>query len=148
MPLGGHPNGVKYERKKGSNKGVYATVSKGNEEREKSLAGRVNTAHRLPSKIRSKALCVKPARQALVYIDGNPVKLKPEKKRPSNRKGKRVYKDEVITCLRLIWTFFWFKCVYRDELSLVRYHANSRFNLLTKSNRLRLAITIKADSAS
>jgi hypothetical protein len=37
-------------------------------------------------------------------------KIKPEKKRPSNRKGKRIYTDEVINALRLVWVFFWFKC--------------------------------------
>ena len=37
-------------------------------------------------------------------------KLKPEKKRPANRKGKRVYTDDVIHALRLIWAFFWYKC--------------------------------------
>jgi hypothetical protein len=57
----------------------------------------------------------KPPREArnfipLVYIDGKPVKLKPEKKRPANRKGKRIYTDEVIDALRLVWTFFWYKC--------------------------------------
>ena len=46
----------------------------------------------------------------MVYIDGKPVKIKPEKKRPSNRKGKRIYTDEVIDALRRVWTFFWFKC--------------------------------------
>jgi transposase InsO family protein len=49
-------------------------------------------------------------KQVLIYVDGKPVKVKPQKKRPSNRKGKRVYTDEVIDCLRLVWTFFWFKC--------------------------------------
>src|SRR5215469_16021696 len=55
-------------------------------------------------------LSAKPVKQALLYIDGKPVKVKPEKKRPANRKGKRIYTDEVIRCLRLIWTFFFFKC--------------------------------------
>ena len=55
-------------------------------------------------------LGAKPVKQVLLYVDGKPVKLKPQKKRPSNRKGKRVYTDEVIKCLRLVWTFFWFKC--------------------------------------
>jgi hypothetical protein len=55
-------------------------------------------------------LGAKPVKQVLVYIDGKPVKIKPEKKRPSNRKGKRIYTDEVISALRLVWTFFWFKC--------------------------------------
>jgi hypothetical protein len=49
-------------------------------------------------------------KQVMVYGDGNAVKIKPGKKRPSNRKGKRVYTDEVIRALRLVWTFFWFKC--------------------------------------
>jgi hypothetical protein len=55
-------------------------------------------------------LNARPARNVLVTLDGKPVKLKPEKKRPANRKGKRIYTDEVITSLRLVWTFFWYKC--------------------------------------
>jgi len=55
-------------------------------------------------------LGAKPVKQIMLYIDGNPVKIKPEKKRPSNRKGKRIYSDEVIEALRLVWTFFWYKC--------------------------------------
>jgi hypothetical protein len=55
-------------------------------------------------------LSSKPVREILVYGTGKAVKLKPEKKRPANRKGKRFYTDEVIASLRLIWTFFWYKC--------------------------------------
>jgi hypothetical protein len=55
-------------------------------------------------------LNVRPAKTVLVYTDGEAVKLKPEKKRPTNRKGKRIYNDEVIACLRIVWTFFWYKC--------------------------------------
>jgi hypothetical protein len=55
-------------------------------------------------------LSAKPIKQAIVYMEGKAVKLKPEKKRPSNRKGKRVYTDEVIASLRQVWTFFWYKC--------------------------------------
>jgi hypothetical protein len=29
--------------------------------------------------------------------------------KPANRKGKKVYTDEVIASLRLIWAFFWYK---------------------------------------
>jgi hypothetical protein len=47
----------------------------------------------------------KPVREILIYGDEGAVKLKPEKKRPANRKGKRVYTDEVIASLRLVWTF-------------------------------------------
>jgi hypothetical protein len=55
-------------------------------------------------------LAVKPPREALLYSNDGPVKLKPEKKRPTNRTGKRVYTDEVIRRLRLVWTFFRYKC--------------------------------------
>ena len=55
-------------------------------------------------------LAAKPIKQVMIYQDGTAVKIQPEKKRPSNRKGKRIYSDEVINCLRIIWTFFWFKC--------------------------------------
>ncbi|MDR2246214.1 MAG: transposase, partial [Treponema sp.] len=45
-------------------------------------------------------LSEKPDREVLVSTDGRTVKFKPEKKRPANRKGKRVYSDEVIASLR------------------------------------------------
>jgi transposase InsO family protein len=55
-------------------------------------------------------LAANPVKQVMLYMDGKAVKIKPEKKRPSNRKGKRIYTDEVIRALRLVWTFFWYKC--------------------------------------
>jgi hypothetical protein len=48
--------------------------------------------------------------EALLVVNGKTVKLKPPKKRPANRKGKKIYTDEVIASLRLIWDFFWCKC--------------------------------------
>jgi hypothetical protein len=48
----------------------------------------------------------KQVREVLVYADGGVVKLKPEKRRPANRKGKRVYTDEVTAALRLVRSFF------------------------------------------
>ena len=51
-------------------------------------------------------LCARQITQRVVYTNGGAVKLKPQKKRPANRKGKRVYSDADINCLRLIWTFF------------------------------------------
>jgi hypothetical protein len=44
-------------------------------------------------------------KSAVRLLSRKPVKFKPEKKRPANRKGKRKYTD------RLVWTFFWYKCV-------------------------------------
>jgi hypothetical protein len=54
----------------------------------------------------ARLLSNKPVKEVLLYANGKAVKLKPEKKRPANRKGKRVYTDEVIAALRLVWTFF------------------------------------------
>jgi hypothetical protein len=55
-------------------------------------------------------LNTRPVQQVMVYVKGKPVKIKPEKKRPSNRKGKRIYTEEVIAVLRQVWMFFWYKC--------------------------------------
>jgi hypothetical protein len=55
-------------------------------------------------------LSVRPVREVIVCIDGKPVKVKPEKKRPANRKGKRVCPDGVIARLRPVRTFFRYKC--------------------------------------
>jgi hypothetical protein len=55
-------------------------------------------------------LGAKPVKQVMIYAKGKAVKIKPEKKRPANRKGKRLYSDDVIDCLRMVWVFFWFKC--------------------------------------
>jgi len=49
-------------------------------------------------------------KQVVLYLDGKAAKLKPEKKRPANRKGKRIYDDQAIACLRKVWAFFWYKC--------------------------------------
>jgi hypothetical protein len=54
-------------------------------------------------------LAAKPPKPVMVYGKGTAVKLKPEKKRPANRKGMRIYTDEVIRRLRLVWAFFWYK---------------------------------------
>ncbi|MDR1421026.1 MAG: hypothetical protein LBI86_11690 [Treponema sp.] len=52
----------------------------------------------------------KPVREILACRNGEAVKLKPEKKRPANRKGKRFYTNEVIASLRLVRVFFRYKC--------------------------------------
>jgi hypothetical protein len=53
----------------------------------------------------------KPAQtQALLFTQGGAGKLKPAKPRPANRKGKKIYTDDVIASLRLVWAFFRYKC--------------------------------------
>jgi hypothetical protein len=46
----------------------------------------------------------------MVYRKGAAVKIKPEKKRPANRTGKRIYTEEVVRRIHLGWVFFWYKC--------------------------------------
>jgi uncharacterized protein (DUF486 family) len=55
-------------------------------------------------------LAAKSVKQVMVYGDGMAVKIKPGKKVPANRKGKRIYTDGAIDALRSVWTFFWYKC--------------------------------------
>jgi hypothetical protein len=55
-------------------------------------------------------LSAKPVREVLVFVNRKPVKLKPEKKRPTNRKRKRLYSEEVVAALHLVRTFFRYTC--------------------------------------
>ena len=41
--------------------------------------------------------------EPLLVIKGKTVKLRPLKKRPANRTGKKIYTDDIIAALRLIW---------------------------------------------
>jgi hypothetical protein len=49
-----------------------------------------------------RVLCGKPAKEVLIYAGREAVKLKPKKKRPANRKGKRIYTDEAVAALRVV----------------------------------------------
>jgi hypothetical protein len=73
---------------------------------------RLTGCHRKPA---VRLLSRKPVREVLVYGNGTAIKFKPEKKRPANRTGKRIYTGEVIASLRLGWTFFWYKCVRQQS---------------------------------
>jgi hypothetical protein len=48
--------------------------------------------------------------EALLVVKGKAARLKPPKKRHANRKGKKIYADDVIAALRLVRAFFWYKC--------------------------------------
>jgi len=74
--------------------------------------------------------------EVLTVVDGKPVILKPEKKkRPKNRKGKRIYTDEVICCLRKIWVFYWYKCskylapILREQMPYLEAHRKPNFHI-------------------
>ena len=88
-------------------KGRYKKASK---KEKKALLDEFTKLTGYHRKYAVRMLGAKQMKQVMTVIDGKPVKLKPEKKRPSNRKGKRIYTDEVIASFRLLWAFFWFKC--------------------------------------
>jgi hypothetical protein len=52
----------------------------------------------------------KAVKELVVLAGGKAVKIKPEKKKRKKRAGKKIYTDDVIASLRLIWEFFWNKC--------------------------------------
>jgi hypothetical protein len=52
----------------------------------------------------------RPAKELLLVRGGKAVRIKPEKKRRKKRAGRKVYTEDVIASLRLIWIFFWNKC--------------------------------------
>ena len=67
--------------------------------------------------------------EVLTVADGKPVTYKPVKReRPKNRKGKRIYTDEVISCLRKLWAFYWYKCgkylapIIREQMPFLEQH--------------------------
>jgi len=73
---------------------------------------------------------------ALVFVDGQPVRIKPEKRpKPKNRQGKRKYTDETIRCLRKLWAFYWFKCgkylapIIREQLPFLLMHRKPNFHI-------------------
>jgi hypothetical protein len=72
--------------------------------------------------------------EVLTAVDGIPVKCKPAKReRPKNRKGKRIYNDEVIVRLRKLWAFYWYKCgkylapIIREQMPFLEIHRKPNF---------------------
>jgi len=110
MPEGGHPNGVKHERKTGCNGEYKPRYKKATKKEKKALLDEFVKLTGYHRKSAVRALRANTTMQVMIYMNGKAVKIKPEKKRSANRKGNRFYTDEVISCLHLIWTFFWYKC--------------------------------------
>jgi hypothetical protein len=109
MPQGGRPNGVKHERKKAVTKEYMLRYQKASKKEKKTLPDEFTKLTGYHRKSAVRLLIVRPVKQVMVCMNGKQIKIKPEKKRISNRKGKRIYTDEVINVLRIVRTFFWFK---------------------------------------
>jgi hypothetical protein len=102
--------GINMKEKQAVTREYKPRYHKATKKEKKALLDEFTTLTGYHRKSAVRLLGAKPVRQVMVYAGGKAVKLKPQKKRPVNRKRKRVYTDEVITCLRLVWTFFWYKC--------------------------------------
>jgi len=102
--------GLNMKEKRAVTREYKPRYQKASKKEKKSLLDEFTNLTGYHRKSAVRLLKAKQINQVMLYIKGKPVKLRPEKKRPSNRKGKRVYTDDVITALRLVWTFFWFKC--------------------------------------
>ena len=102
--------GLNMQEKKAVTREYKPRYQKASKKEKKALLDEFTALAGYHRKYAARLLSAKPAKQVMVYLKGKAVKFKPEKKRPSNRKGKRIYTDEVINALRLVWTFFWFKC--------------------------------------
>ena len=86
--------------------------------------------------------------EVLTTADGTPVKYKPVKReRPKNRKGKRIYTDEVIGCLRKLWAFYWYKCgkylatIIREQMPFLEIHRKPNFRITPQIKEKLLAIS-------
>jgi hypothetical protein len=89
--------------------------------------------------------------EVLTVVNGKPVKCKPVKQeRPKNRKGKRIYTDEVIGCLRKLWAFYWYKCgkylapVIREQMPFLETHRKPNFHITPLIKEKLLAISPSA----
>ena len=102
--------GLDMKEKKAVTREYQPRYQKASKKEKKVILDEFTTLTGYHRKSAIRLLSTRPVKQVMVYIHGKPIKIKPEKKRPSNRKGKRIYSDDVIAALRLVWTFFWYKC--------------------------------------
>ena len=70
-----------------------------------------------------------------------------KQERPKNRKGKRIYKDEVIRCLRKLWAFYWYKCgkylapIIREQMPFLVLHRKPDFHITPPIKAMLLTIS-------
>ena len=110
VPQEGHPNGVNNARKKAVTREYQPHYQRASKKEKMVLLDEFTKLTGYHRKSAIRLLGAKPVKQVMIYMKGKAVKIKPEKKRPANRKEKRIYNDNVIDALRQVWTFFWYKC--------------------------------------
>jgi hypothetical protein len=102
--------GLTMKEKKAVTREYLSRYQKASKKEKNSLLDEFTTLTAYHRKSAIRLLSAKPIKQVVLLVGGKTVKLKPERKRPANRKGKRIYSDEAIEALRKVWAFFWFKC--------------------------------------
>jgi hypothetical protein len=104
-------NGVNHERKKSRYQAGPFPLPESRTEKRSAIPNESISITGYKNRKYALRLLSKPARtQALLFTQGGAVKLKPAKPKPASRKGKKIYTDEVTAALRLVRTFFWYKC--------------------------------------
>jgi hypothetical protein len=108
-PIGGQ-NGVNHERKKAVARQVRSRYRKAGRKEKSAILDEFTSITGYKNRKYALRLLNKPVpAQALFFVKGGAVKLKPTKPNPANRKGKKIYTDDVIAALRLVWVFFRYK---------------------------------------
>ncbi|MDR0376267.1 MAG: hypothetical protein LBH70_00570 [Spirochaetaceae bacterium] len=103
-PIGGQ-NGVSHKRKKAVARQVRSRCQKAGRKEKSAVLDEFISITGYKNRKYALRLLNEPAQtQALLFVKGGSVKLK-----PANRKGKKIYADNVIAALRLVWAFFWYK---------------------------------------
>jgi hypothetical protein len=102
--------GLQMKEKQSLTREVRIRYQKANRKDKSKILAEFQETTKYNRKYALRVLNAKLVKEVLVVVDGKTVKLKPEKKSRKKREGKRIYGDEVIASLRLIWEFFWWKC--------------------------------------
>jgi hypothetical protein len=106
-------------------------------------------------------LSKKSIKESIIIAGGKAVRIKPDnRQRPKNRQGKKIYTEEVISSLRKIWAFYWYKCgkdlapIIREQMPFLEIHRKPHFHItpeirdkLLKISPAQIDRCLKADKA-
>jgi hypothetical protein len=102
--------GVNHERKKSLTRQIRSRYQKAGRKEKPAILNEFIKTTGYNRKYAPRILNRRETKETVLHTKDGTVKLKPTKKRQANRKGKKIYTEEVIASLCLIWAFFWYKC--------------------------------------
>jgi hypothetical protein len=97
--------GVNHERKKSLTKQIRSRYQKAGRKEKPVILDEFIKTSGYNRKYALRILTRREPKAAILHPKEGTVKLKASPKRPANRKGKKIYTDELIASLRLIWIF-------------------------------------------